>query len=153
MMDIARYVEDPRVRRTLREHDGLGTEATRAGIIETLVERCYLVRKGKTLRSTRLGSALISSLPEAASRPERTAFWEQRLAAIAEHDDDPVPFLGDLVQDLRQLLGAADVDRLRRALCEARGEDAPAARSARRSGRKAGTTRSRATGRRRRSPG
>ncbi|MGJ7456378.1 DNA topoisomerase III [Halomonas sp. MA07-2] len=126
MMNIARYVEDPAVRRTLREHDGLGTEATRAGIIETLVERGYLVRRAKALRATRLGSALIASLPEAASRPERTALWEQRLSAIAEEGVDPAPFLGDLISDLHGLLASADAGRLRQALATAGGEEPPA---------------------------
>ncbi|MDI5892294.1 DNA topoisomerase III [Halomonas rhizosphaerae] len=131
MMNIARYVEDPAVRRTLREHDGLGTEATRAGIIETLVERGYLIRQAKALRATRLGSALIASLPEAVGRPERTALWEQRLGAIAEQGDAPAPFLAALVEDLHGLLAAADAGRMREALHSARGEQAPAARSAR----------------------
>ncbi len=149
MMNIARYVEDPAVRRTLREHDGLGTEATRAGIIETLVERSYLVRQSKALRATRLGSALIASLPEAASRPERTAQWEQRLSAIAEEGADPAPFLGDLVSDLHGLLASADAGRLREALARSQGEEpatagraAPKRRSPasrRRSGAGAGT--------------
>ncbi|MDI5920004.1 DNA topoisomerase III [Halomonas sp. LR5S13] len=131
MMNIARYVEDPAVRRTLREHDGLGTEATRAGIIETLVERGYLIRQAKALRATRLGSALIASLPEAVGRPERTALWEQRLVAIAEQGDAPAPFLAALVEDLHGLLAAADAGRMREALHSARGEQAPAERSAR----------------------
>ncbi|AXY42683.1 DNA topoisomerase III [Halomonas sp. JS92-SW72] len=151
MMNIARYVDDPAVRRTLREHDGLGTEATRAGIIETLVERGYLVRRAKALRATRLGSALIASLPEAASRPERTALWEQRLSAIAEAGADPAPFLGDLIRDLHGLLASADAGRLRQALTSARGEEpAPGGRaparhrgtaSRRRSGTGSGTRR------------
>lgn len=162
MMNIARYVEDPAVRRTLREHDGLGTEATRAGMIETLVERRYLVRKGKALLATRLGSALIASLPEAATRPERTALWEQRLAAIAENGEDPAPFLSDLVQDLRQLLAAADTNLLHHSLRDAQGEDAPTARSSRtsgknrssknRSGKKVGKSEARTTGQRRKRP-
>lgn len=125
MMNIGRYVEDPAVRRTLREHDGLGTEATRAGIIETLLERGYLVRQARALRATRLGSALITSLPEAVGRPERTALWEQRLGAIADQGDDPAPFVAALVEDLHGLLAAADAGRLHRALAEARGEEAP----------------------------
>ncbi|WP_280549177.1 DNA topoisomerase III [Halomonas sp. 11-S5] len=128
MMNIARYVEDPAVRRTLREHDGLGTEATRAGIIETLVERGYLVRQAKALRATRLGSALIASLPEAVGRPERTALWEQRLGAIAEQGDAPAPFLAALIEDLHGLLAAADAGRMREALHGARGEQAPTPR-------------------------
>ncbi|PMR73454.1 DNA topoisomerase III [Billgrantia endophytica] len=151
MMNIARYVEDPAVRRTLREHDGLGTEATRAGIIETLLERNYLVRQQKTLRATRLGSGLIASLPAAASRPERTALWEQRLAGIAEQGDDPAPFVASLIEDLQGLLGSADTERLRHALAAAQGE--ATVPSARRS--KTGTNRRRskatATRRRRRS--
>lgn len=131
MMNIARYVEDPAVRHTLREHDGLGTEATRAGIIETLVERGYLVRQGKALRATRLGSALIASLPAAVGRPERTALWEQRLAAIAERGDAPAPFLSALVEDLNGLLAAADASRMREALHSARGEQPPPTRSPR----------------------
>jgi len=140
MMNIARYVEDPAVRRTLREHDGLGTEATRAGIIETLVARGYLVRRAKALRATRLGSALIASLPEAVGRPERTALWEQRLAAIAEQEAEPAPFLAALVADLRGLLGSADARRLQEALANARGEEAAAAPARRqRSGPRRGT--------------
>ncbi|MFC3283704.1 DNA topoisomerase III [Litchfieldella rifensis] len=135
MMNIARYVEDAEVKRTLRESDGLGTEATRAGIIETLLERGYLVRQQSALRATRTGAALIQALPEAASRPERTALWEQRLTAIAEQDAAPSPFLDGLIDDLRGLLDAADTQRMRQALTTAQGLDAPA-RKARPTSRK-----------------
>lgn len=121
MMHIARYVDDPAVKRTLRDTDGLGTEATRAGIIETLLTRGYLVRQGGALRATRTGQALIAALPEAATRPERTALWEQRLRAIAEGSDQPAPFLDALVGDVRQLLTAADAQRMRQALGSAEG--------------------------------
>ncbi|PXX86737.1 DNA topoisomerase III [Halomonas heilongjiangensis] len=149
MMNIGRYVEDPAVRRTLREHDGLGTEATRAGIIETLLERGYLVRRAKALRATRLGSALIASLPEAVGRPERTALWEQRLGAIAEAGDDPAPFVTALVEDLHGLLAAADAGRLRQALAQARGEEAPSPGRGKPASRRRGAP----AGGRRRSPG
>ncbi|WP_282040744.1 DNA topoisomerase III [Halomonas alimentaria] len=149
MMNIGRYVDDPAVRRTLREHDGLGTEATRAGIIETLVERGYLVRQGKALRATRLGSALIASLPEAVGRPERTALWEQRLTAIAEQDCAPGPFLDSLISDLRALLGAADANRLRQALHSAEGEEAKVPQ---RASRRRGTGRATSRGSKRRAP-
>ncbi|MGM0926955.1 MAG: DNA topoisomerase III [Pseudomonadota bacterium] len=149
MMNIGRYVDDPAVRRTLREHDGLGTEATRAGIIETLVERGYLVRQGKSLRATRLGSALIASLPEAVGRPERTALWEQRLTAIAEEASAPAPFLDSLISDLHALLGAADAGRLRQALHSAEGEEAKAPQ---RASRRRGTGRATSKGSKRRAP-
>lgn len=152
MMNIARYVEDATVKRTLREHDGLGTEATRAGVIETLVARGYLVRRGKALRATRLGSALIASLPDAVGRPERTALWEQRLSAIADQDADPAPFLAALVEDLRALLASADAGRLRQALHAAQGEkSAPATRTSPRR-RHASTARRSGKGASRRAP-
>ncbi|QJQ94706.1 MULTISPECIES: DNA topoisomerase III [Halomonadaceae] len=125
MMNIARYVEDPEVKRTLRDTDGLGTEATRAGIIETLLERGYLVRQQGAVRATRTGHALIESLPTAASRPERTALWEQRLSLIAEENASTSDFLDLLVSDLRGLLGTADAGRMRAALTSAQGIEAP----------------------------
>ncbi|MEC9304255.1 MAG: DNA topoisomerase 3, partial [Pseudomonadota bacterium] len=130
MMNIGRYVDDPNVRRTLRDTDGLGTEATRAGIIETLVQRGYLVRQQKALRATKLGCALIAALPSAVSTPERTALWEQRLRAIAEQQDDPNAFQHALLEDLRALLSQSDAARLRHSLQTAQGEvGGPAKRS------------------------
>ncbi|QEM81421.1 DNA topoisomerase III [Halomonas binhaiensis] len=132
MMNIARYVDDPDVRKTLRDTDGLGTEATRASIIETLLDRGYLVRQGKALRATRLGVALIHSLPEAVSRPERTALWEQRLEAIT-NQADPSSFIDALVQDLHGLVGSADAAALSQAMATAQGESmAPASKGRRR---------------------
>jgi len=59
---------------------------------------------------------LIDSLPLAATQPERTALWEQRLSAIADSQDAPAPFLEALVIDLRALLSQADAGRLGQAL-------------------------------------
>lgn len=130
MMNIGRYVDDPNVRRTLRDTDGLGTEATRAGIIETLVQRGYLVRQQKALRATKLGCALIAALPSAVSTPERTALWEQRLRAISEQQDDPNAFQHALLEDLRALLSQSDAAKLRHSLQTAQGEvGGPAKRS------------------------
>ena len=118
MTHVARYVEDAQVRKILRETDGLGTEATRAGIIETLVGRGLIVREGKALRATRIGRAMIAALPNDATRPERTALWEQRLSAIAHQQDAPDAFLHTLVDDLRVLLAQASADRMRQAFSQ-----------------------------------
>ena len=121
-MNIGRYVDDPNVRRTLRDTDGLGTEATRADIIETLVQRGYLVRQHKALRATKLGTALIAALPSAVSTPESTALWEQRLRAISEQQDDPGAFQQALLDDLRGLLTHSNAEKLRQSLQTAQGE-------------------------------
>ncbi|WP_277253849.1 DNA topoisomerase, partial [Neptunomonas phycophila] len=52
MTGIARYVSDTAIRKVLRETDGLGTEATRAGIIELLFKRGFLTRVAKDIRAT-----------------------------------------------------------------------------------------------------
>ncbi|MDA5563675.1 DNA topoisomerase III [Cobetia sp. MMG027] len=149
MMNIARYVEDDAVRRTLRDVDGLGTEATRAGMLETLINRGYLVRDGQAMRSTRIGRALIHALPDAVSRPERTALWEQRLSMIHEQGDPAAPFLSELVDDLRALLADSSASRLSAALASVGGAT-PRKNSGARKGngarRKSGTSRRSKTG-------
>ena len=55
MTGIARYVSNPEIKKVLRDTDGLGTEATRAGIIELLFKREFLSRKGKEIRATEVG--------------------------------------------------------------------------------------------------
>lgn len=57
---------------------GIGTEATRADIIEQLVSAKYLERQGKSIVSTEFGRAFINSLPDNVKSLERTAMWEQR---------------------------------------------------------------------------
>jgi len=82
MTGISAHVSDPNLKKILRETDGLGTEATRAGIIELLFKRGYLRRQGKTIFSTPTGQALIRALPEVATHPDLTALWESQLSAI-----------------------------------------------------------------------
>ena len=84
MTGINAHVSDPDVKKILKETDGLGTEATRAGIIELLFKRSFLQRSGKTITSTQAGRVFIDSLPEVATTPDMTAKWESQLSAIAE---------------------------------------------------------------------
>lgn len=84
MTGIARYVNDPQLKKVLRETDGLGTEATRAGIIELLFKRQFLSKQGKDIRATEIGKKLINSLPQRMVVPDMTANWEAQLEAICE---------------------------------------------------------------------
>ncbi|QTR48401.1 DNA topoisomerase III [Thiothrix litoralis] len=85
MKGIAKQVENPKLKAILKENAGIGTEATRAAIIETLLTRKLLEREGKKkcLRVTAKGNALISMLPNAVKDPALTAAWEQALEAVA----------------------------------------------------------------------
>jgi len=84
MTGISAHVVDPELRKVLRETDGLGTEATRAGIIELLFKRGFLKRDSKTIHATPAGCALIDALPEEATQPDLTARWESQLSLIHE---------------------------------------------------------------------
>ena len=104
MTGIARYVNDPAIKKVLRETDGIGTEATRAGIIELLFTREYLVRKGKEIRATNIGLQLISSLPESMGYPDMTAHWESQLDAICQREISYGHFMQPMMQCLQQLI-------------------------------------------------
>ena len=84
MTGIARFVSDSEIKKLLRENDGLGTEATRAGIIDLLFKRDYLQRQGKSIHATVVGTSLINALPIAATMPDMTAHWEATLTNISE---------------------------------------------------------------------
>ncbi|ECP4389066.1 DNA topoisomerase III [Salmonella enterica] len=83
MTNAASFVTDAALKKVLKENAGIGTEATRAGIIDTLVKRGFLVRDKKVLRSTPTGRDLISALPPALTSPGLTALWEQLLDEVA----------------------------------------------------------------------
>lgn len=110
MTGISRYVSNPEIRKVLRETDGLGTEATRAGIIELLFKRSFLTRQGKEIRSTQVGRSLINTLPESMTQPDMTAQWESQLMAISEKQVRYLDFMQPLYQQLESLV--ADVGKV-----------------------------------------
>jgi DNA topoisomerase III len=83
MKGVAKLVTDPRLRQTLKETTGIGTEATRAGIINGLLARGFIARKGKAIRATEAALKLIDAVPCAIADPGTTAIWEQALDRIA----------------------------------------------------------------------
>ncbi|MGB1309797.1 MAG: DNA topoisomerase III [Leucothrix sp.] len=104
MTGIARYVTDPKIKKVLRETDGIGTEATRAGIIELLFKREFVARKGKEIRATMIGRQLITSLPESMGHPDMTAHWESQLEAICQRAMSYGGFMQPMTHGLQQLI-------------------------------------------------
>ncbi|MGP9809027.1 DNA topoisomerase III [Halomonas sp. AOP12-C2-37] len=109
MTGIARYVSDPEIKKVLRDTDGLGTEATRAGIIELLFKRQFLTKKGKEIHSTEAGKHLVNSLPKRMVVPDMTAHWESQLEAISEKRMRYGQFMQPLTDGLKALI--AEVER------------------------------------------
>src|SRR5205814_10125308 len=86
MESAGKLVEDEELRDAMKEK-GLGTPATRASIIETLISKHYLVRHGKELQPTAKAIQTITLLKNAVQEltsPELTGEWEFRLHEI-EH--------------------------------------------------------------------
>lgn len=104
---IARFVQDPELKAILRDTDGLGTEATRASMIELLFKRRYAERQGKVIRPTELGRRVIAALPDAVTTPDLTARWERQLSDISERRVSYEQFMQPLVQQLQQVLTEA----------------------------------------------
>ncbi|EKT56250.1 DNA topoisomerase III [Providencia sneebia] len=106
MTGIARFVQDKALKKVLRETDGLGTEATRAGIIDLLFKRQFLFKKGRYIHSSPAGRALIHVLPEMATLPDMTAHWESVLTKISEkqarYDDFMLPLSNTLIHLIQQ---------------------------------------------------
>lgn len=103
MKSVGKSVQDPALRKVLRETSGIGTEATRAGILDTLFQRGYIERKGKKeIISTATGRALIDQVAPELRDPVITAVWEQGLDEIASGKRELHAFLAQQADWVRQ---------------------------------------------------
>ncbi|TRX53932.1 DNA topoisomerase III [Thalassomonas sp. M1454] len=107
MTGIAKFVRDAQIKKVLKDTDGLGTEATRAGIIELLFKRGYLIRQGKKIKATEVGVSLINALPEQATLPDMTAHWESTLNAICDKQASYQSFMSPLLTTISQMIQQA----------------------------------------------
>lgn len=106
MTGISRFVADTELKKVLKETDGLGTEATRASILEVLFKRGFLRRQGKALHATEAGKALINALPASLTLPDRTARWESILGDIASGQARYETLMQPLISELQEMTGA-----------------------------------------------
>ena len=104
MKNAARFVTDEQLKQRLRETEGLGTEATRAGLIQGLIDKGFLTKKGKQLLATAQAVSLIDSLPNLLKDPGLTALWEQALNQIAERSMTLNEFMSKQEIFVRQLM-------------------------------------------------
>ena len=86
------------------ERQGLGTPATRASILEKLVQMGFVERKGKQLLPTKDGHNLVCVLPDVLTSPQLTAEWETKLTAIAKGEADPDGFMVGIEEMTRSLI-------------------------------------------------
>lgn len=108
MTGIARFVQDKDIKKILKDTDGLGTEATRAGIIDLLFKREFLQRVGKNITATEIGRSLINALPKMATTPDMTAQWEATLNDISERKSNYQNFIAPLTATLTSMITQAE---------------------------------------------
>lgn len=107
MENIYRYVEDAEDRKSLLDGDGIGTPATRPGIMEELKKRGYLVNSGKWLVSTDLGRAILELVPPELKSPALTAHFQRQLQAIESGKASAKQFIADQTAFVADLVGRA----------------------------------------------
>ena len=109
MKDIHKFVRDDTAKKTLRAVSGIGTEATRATIIDDLIRRNFLQAAGKkkVLTPTSAAEFLVDALPEDMTYPDKTAVWEDALHAMAEGEGSIDLFLEEQIAFTRSLCGMA----------------------------------------------
>ena len=86
------------------EHKGLGTPATRAGIIEKLVKTGFAERNGRQITPTKNGILLVSVLPDTLISPSLTSEWENKLSEIAKGRTNSKEFMNDISKMLTELV-------------------------------------------------
>jgi DNA topoisomerase III len=107
MTGIGRYVQDINIKKILKETDGLGTEATRASIIDLLFKRQFMQKVGKEVHATETGKALINALPSDTTHPDMTAIWEANLGKIAQRELRYDAFMQPLTDSIAQLISSS----------------------------------------------
>ena len=104
MKNIASYVEEASAKQRLKQTSGIGTPATRSGIIETLKVRDYIKVQKRQLCPTDTAMSLIESLELAVpdyADPAQTAAWEDVLEAIAENKASTPRFIEAIAAKVR----------------------------------------------------
>lgn len=106
MSHVHRFVQDEAARAKLKETSGIGTEATRASILETLFRRGWVERKGKQLVSTPAGRAIVAAVRGPMTDPVTTARWEDLLSSVAAGTLDAGRFEAAIVAFVGEQLAA-----------------------------------------------
>lgn len=109
MENPGKFIDDDKLKEAVKE-GGLGTPATRAEIIEKIINSHYVERVGKEMHPTSKGKQLIDLVPPDLKSPALTAQWELRLAKIAKGNEDNNKFLSDIRRNADELVRNVKAD-------------------------------------------
>jgi DNA topoisomerase-3 len=109
METAGKLVDDEELREAMKD-SGIGTPATRASIIERLIDVGYVERDGRALVATEKGLNVIRLLGEhALTSPDLTGSWEHRLGRIERGEDSREEFMRDIAGFARETVEVLDV--------------------------------------------
>ena len=105
MKEIHKYVKNPEAKKQLKDVYGIGTEATRATIIDDLIKRKFISVQGKKkyLQPTPAAYLLVDALPDEMTYPDSTAIWEDKLHSMSEGDGTLAEFLQGQIEFTKKL--------------------------------------------------
>ncbi|MDD3242538.1 MAG: DNA topoisomerase 3 [Eubacteriales bacterium] len=106
MENAGRLVDDEELREQMKD-GGLGTPATRAAIIERLIQVQYVRRSGRQLVPTEKGICFVAVLPPQLSSPELTGRWEKGLAEIGRGELAADAFMDDIKKLVVDIVNAS----------------------------------------------
>ena len=108
METAGKLVDDEELREAMKD-SGIGTPATRAAIIERLIQVAYVEREGRSLVASEKGLNVIRLLNEhALTSPELTGSWEHRLGKIERGEDSREDFMGDIAGFAKETVAELD---------------------------------------------
>lgn len=107
MKNIHKYVKNEESKKLLKDVYGIGTEATRASIIDDLIQREFLKVSKKVLYPTDKAYMLIDALPDEMTYPDATAIWEDKLHSMSEGDGTLEDFLQGQIKFTAELCNKA----------------------------------------------
>jgi DNA topoisomerase III len=108
METAGKLVDDEELREAMKE-SGIGTPATRAAVIENLIDKGYVERDGRSLVCTDKGTTVIGLLSDhPLTRPDLTGEWEARLAKIEAGEDTRKKFMADIAKFAGETVGMLD---------------------------------------------
>ena len=106
METAGKIIEDEELKEAIKD-SGLGTPATRANIIENIISKGYIERKGKSLIATSKAKSFISLVDDRIKEPELTAEWEKQLLDMEKGLVDEIEFTNNIKTFVKNIVEEA----------------------------------------------
>ena len=110
MKDIHKFVLKQELKKQLKDVSGIGTEATRAGIIKELVDKNFIKEDKKYLYPSEIATMMFEILPDTITYPDTTAIWEEKLNDLVTNQGTLEDFLAEQIVIVSDLCNVKGID-------------------------------------------